>query len=86
MDEKFWIEDPNIIYKNYYIIIPTQNMSRIAQLNTVTRFLMYFIILCILFGSEQTIIFYLLIGIILIIIFYYIYVSDPKCIQQDLIS
>jgi hypothetical protein len=86
MDEKFWIEDPNIIYKNYYIIIPTQNMNRITQLNTVTRFLMYFIILCILFGSEQTIIIYLLIGIILIIIFYYIYISDPKGIQQDLIS
>ena len=86
MDEKFWIEDPNIIYKNYYIILPTQNMNRITQLNTVTRFLMYFIILCILFGSEQTIIIYLLIGIILIIIFYYIYISDPKGIQQDLIS
>lgn len=86
MDEKFWIEDPYVIYKNYYIIIPTQNMSRITQLNTVTRFLMYFIILCILFGSEQTIIIYLLIGIILIIIFYYIYISDTKGIQQDLIS
>ena len=86
MDEKFWIEDPYVIYKNYYIIIPTQNMSRITQLNTATRFLMYFIILCILFGSEQTIIIYLLIGIILIIIFYYIYISDPKGIQQDLIS
>lgn len=86
MDEKFWIEDPYIIYKNYYIIIPTQNMSRIEQLNTVTRFLIYFIILCILFDSEQTIIIYLLVGIILIIIFYYIYVSDPKGILQDLIS
>lgn len=86
MDEKFWIEEPNIIYKNYYIIIPTQNMSRVAQLNTATRFLMYFIILCILFGSEQTIIIYLLIGIILIIVFYYIYVSDPIGIQQDLIT
>jgi hypothetical protein len=85
MDEKFWIEDPYVIYKNYYIIIPTQNMSRITQLNTVTRFLIYFIILCILFGSDQTIIIYLLIGIILIIIFYNIYISDPKGIQQDLI-
>lgn len=86
MDEKFWIEDPYILYKNYYIIIPTKTMGRVEQLNTVTRFILYFIILCVLFGSDKNIIIYLLIGIILIIIFYYIYISDPKGIQQDLIS
>jgi len=86
MDEKFWIEDPYILYKNYYIIIPTKNMERIEQLNTVTRFLLYFIILYMLFGSDQSIIIYLLIGIILIIIFYFIYISDVKGIQEDLIS
>jgi len=86
MSEKFWIEDPNVLYKKYYIIIPTQNMERIEQLNTASRFLMYFIILCVLFGSDINIIIYLLIGIILIIIFYYIYISDPIGIHQDLIS
>jgi predicted membrane protein len=86
MDEKFWIEDPSILYKNYYIIIPEKNMSRIQQLNTCTRFILYFIFLCILFGAEQNIIIYLLIGIILIVIFYYIYISDPIGIQNDLIS
>ena len=86
MDEKFWIKDPYILYQKYYIIIPTKEMGRIEQLNTATRFLLYFIILCILFGSDQTIPICLLVGIILIIIFYYIYISDPKGIQQDLIS
>lgn len=86
MNEKFWIEDPYIIYEKYYIIIPTKEMGRIEQLNTVTRFLLYFIILCVLFGSDQSVIIYLLIGIILIIMFYYIYISDPKGIQQDLLS
>jgi hypothetical protein len=86
MDEKIWIEDPNILYEKYYIIIPTKNMSRTEQLNTVTRFLLYFIILCILFDASQTVIIFLLIGIILIVVFYYIYISDPKGIQQDLIS
>ena len=85
MDEKFWIEDPYILYKNYYIIIPTKNMGRIEQLNTATRFLIYFIILCVLFDSDKSIIICLLIGIILIIMFFYIYISDPKGIQQDLI-
>jgi hypothetical protein len=86
MSEKFWIKDPYILFDKYYIIIPTKNMERIEQLNTVTRFLLYFIILCVLFGSEVNIIIYLLIGIILIIIFYYIYISDTKGVLQDLIS
>ena len=86
MEEKFWIEDPSIIYKNYYIILPTPSMTRIQQLNTVTRFFIYFIILCLLFGIDETIIIYLLIGIILIVVFYYIYISDPIGIQNDLIS
>ena len=86
MDEKFWTEDPSIIYKNYYIIIPTVNMTRIEQLNTCTRFLIYFIILCILFNASQTIVIYLLIAIIMIIIFYYIYITDPIGIENDLIS
>jgi hypothetical protein len=86
MDEKFWTEDPSIIYKNYYIIIPTTNMSRVKQLNTSTRFLLYFIILCVLFQVDQSVIIYLLIGIILIVIFYYIHASDPVGIENDLIQ
>lgn len=86
MDEKFWTEDPSVIYKNYYIILPTPNMTRIQQLNTSTRFLIYFILLCVLFGIDSSIIICLLIGIILIIMFYYIYISDPIGIQNDLIS
>jgi hypothetical protein len=86
MDEKFWIDDPNILYEKYYIIIPTKNMGRIEQLNTITRFLLYFMVLCVLFGSDRNIIIYLLIGIILIAVFYYIYISDPKGIQKDLVS
>jgi hypothetical protein len=86
MDEKFWTEDPSIIYKNYYIIIPTTNMSRVKQLNTSTRFLLYFIILCVLFQVDKSVIIYLLVGIILIVIFYYIHASDPVGIENDLIQ
>ena len=86
MDEKFWTEDPSIIYKNYYIIFPTPNMSRIQQLNTATRFLIYFLLLCILFEIDSSIIICLLVGIILIIVFYNIYISDPIGIQNDMIS
>lgn len=86
MDDKFWIEDPSVIYNNYYIIIPTKSMSRVEQLNTVSRFIIYFIILCIIFNTEINIIIYLLVGLIVIIIFYYIYISDPIGVKNDLLS
>jgi hypothetical protein len=86
MDEKFWTEDPSVLYKNYYIIIPTGSMTRVEQLNTSTRFLIYFILLCLLFDVGKTIIIYCLVGIILIIIFFNIYVSDPIGIQNDLVA
>ena len=85
-NEKFWTEDPNIILKNYYVVLPTSKMNRIEQLNTATRFLLYLMILFLIFGSEGYIIIYLLIGIILIIIFFYIYINDPIGIQRDLIK
>ena len=85
-NEKFWTEDPYIILKNYYVILPSTNMNRIKQLNTATRFLLYLMILFLLFGSEGYVIICILIGIILIIIFYYIYISDSLGIQQDLIK
>jgi hypothetical protein len=86
MDEKFWIVDPSILYNKYYIIIPDKSMNRIEQLNTVSRFIIYFIILCIIFNTDKNIIIYLLIGLILIIMFYYIYISDPIGIKNDLLQ
>lgn len=86
MDEKFWTEDPSVLYKNYYVIIPTTNMNRVEQLNTSTRFLLYFMVLCLIFQVDKNIIIYLLIGIILIIIFYYIYANDTNGIENDLIK
>lgn len=84
MDEKFWIENPNIIFEKYYEIIPLKSMSRIEQMNTITRFLIYFIILCILFDTGTTVILLGLTIIIMIIIFYNIYLTDKIGIQNDI--
>jgi hypothetical protein len=86
MDEKFWIENPYIIINKYYEIIPSKSMSRIQQMNTITRFLIYFIILCVLFDTETTVIFLALMGIIVIIFFYNIYMTDNIGIQNDIIN
>lgn len=86
MNDKFWTEDPSVLLKKYYIIIPTKSMSRIEQLNTVSRFIIYFIILCVVFNTDTNIIIYLLVGLILIIMFFYIYISDPIGIKNDMLE
>ena len=47
--DKFWTNDPYILVKDYYEIVPTNKMSRIKQMNTMTRFLIYFLILSLVF-------------------------------------
>jgi hypothetical protein len=86
MDEKFWTENPSVLLNNYYIILPDKKMSRVEQLNTVSRFIIYFIILCVIFNTDTNIIIYLLVGLILIIIFFYIYKSDPIGIKNDMLK
>lgn len=43
----FWVQDPSVLYKNnkFLEFIPTGDMNRISQLNALTRFAIYFIIL-----------------------------------------
>lgn len=53
--EIFWANDISVLYTNkkYLNFIPTSEMSRIEQLNAVTRFCIYFLILaCITQKSE----------------------------------
>lgn len=51
----FWSDDPSILYKNnkYLEFVPTVDMTRVEQLNAITRFSIYFLILaCITNKSE----------------------------------
>jgi hypothetical protein len=85
MDEKFWVYNPDILIKNYYKIVPTREMSRVEQLNTVTRFLVYFILLCIIFDIQSNFVILLFVLVIIIAVFYFIYKSDENGIVKDLI-
>jgi hypothetical protein len=84
MVNEFWVSDPSIIYKDYWQIIPTNNMSRVKQLNAVSRLIIYYIILLIIFGSRKNIINYLLIILVIIIIFYYAYSNNEDAIISDI--
>ncbi len=84
--DTFWINDPKIIIKDYYEIIPTNSMNRIRQMNTASRFLIYFLLLCIIFESKSEFIFGGIIGLMLIIAFYFIYRTDLIGVQTDLLN
>ncbi len=84
--DTFWINDPKIIIKDYYEIIPTNSMDRIRQMNTASRFLIYFLLLCIVFESKNGFILAGIIALMLIIAFYFIYRTDLIGVQTDLLN
>ena len=82
----FWIKDLKILTKKYWEVIPTGNMTRIEQLNALTRLILYYIALSFLFSSNYDFLIYTLIALILIIIVYYIYSNSEEQVYVDLIN
>jgi hypothetical protein len=80
----FWIYKPKILIDDYYEILPTKQMSRTKQMNTITRLLIYLIILNIIFENDTTIILICLTMIIMIIFFYFINKTDEKGVAKDM--
>jgi hypothetical protein len=85
MDE-FWIYNPYILLKNYSTLLPTNNMTRVEQMNTVTRFMIYVLILLILFDSKNEFLIYIILIIIMIIVVYFIYKMDDTEFKNDLLN
>lgn len=71
-NEKFWIEDPSILFKkdNYYRIIPTREMTQNEVFNSLTRLFIYLGILLYLLSRNAG---YLLIPISSIVVIVIIY-------------
>lgn len=84
--EKFWLKEPLNLINNYWVLIPNNNMTTIEKLNTITRVLIYFIILILLFNKDKIFIVYALLFILLILVFYFIYNSDSSSISLDLVK
>lgn len=82
----FWMDDPTILYSNgnYLSFFPQSEMTRAEQLNSLTRFCIYLIILMILFYGSTKWLYIPIIGIIMIIILYYIYKNDPEGKDKEL--
>ena len=74
----FWTVDPTILYNDqkYLEFIPTINMTRVEQLNSITRFCIYLLILVIITNKSDIWIQIPIVIIIFIIILYYIFEAD----------
>lgn len=79
-DNVFWIKDPRVLYKNsnYLDFVPTFEMSRESQLNALTRFAIYFIILALILGKSSTWVQIPVLFILFLIFLYFVFVSDPN--------
>ena len=76
--DKFWLEDPMVLFrnKNYLLFFPKSSMSKIEILNALTRAFIYLTILYIIFSNDATYMYIPIIGILIIIFMYYIQKTD----------
>ena len=82
----FWVKEPRILIDKYWNIIPTNNMNRVEQLNAISRFIIYLMVLLLIFGGDKNLLIYCLLGLILIIIIYFVYSTNEKDVTNDLIK
>jgi hypothetical protein len=81
----FWINDPTILYKNnkFLEFIPTKDMDRILQLNAITRFCIYFIVLALIMEKSS---FWIQIPILIIffmICLYFVFKFDKEGMKNE---
>lgn len=84
----FWLDDINILYKNgaYKEFIPTTNMTRIQQLNALSRLFIYLLILFIIFDQSDEMLFIPIIGIIMCIILYNVFEKNDIIKKKELFN
>lgn len=79
--DDFWLEKPSVFINSFDKFIPTKNMTRIQQLNSITLFSIYSLLLIQFIGQSNTLTNVLFIGIILLMIF--LYYTKYKKIDSD---
>lgn len=76
--QKIWIENPKILITNYLKFIPTKQMSRVEQINSITQLLIYIFIITLIFNIATTLVNIIIFALIfiLVIIFYAKYAKN----------
>jgi hypothetical protein len=71
MEDKFWVENPSILIKNFNQFIPNRQMTILQQMNSITLFCIYAILILHLVGLLNNIVAMFFIGIIVILVILY---------------
>lgn len=81
----FWSDDPTVLYKNnnYLDFFPTTTMSKVEQLNAITRFCIYFFILTYISGKSDSWLQFPIITIVCTYILYIIFQNDKKGLTEE---
>ena len=76
----FWLNDPTVLYSNgnYLIFFPTVEMTRVEQLNAITRFCIYLLILSLITNKSNLWIQIPIVIIIFVIIVYKMFEYDSE--------
>lgn len=83
----FWMNDISVLFKNeaYIKFVPTEDMTRIEQLNAFTRFFIYLIIILFMFDRTDEFIYVPIIGIIMVIVLYNVFEADENGKREELL-
>jgi len=86
--EEFWVVDWQELFinNNYLKFFPTFEMTRIEQLNAITRFTLYFTILVLMFDINHKWLYLSVAIILIIVIIYYINLSDKSGNDKQLVK
>lgn len=82
----FWVQDPTVLYKDnkFLEFLPTSKMDRVSQLNALTRFAIYFIILLLITNRPAIWIQGSIIFIFFIVLLYFTFKFDTEGMTSEL--
>lgn len=83
----FWLDDLRVLFKdgNYYRFVPTSDMSRVEQLNALSRFCIYLFLIFLAFGRADEWLYVPIVGLIFIIIMYNLFEFDEDGKRAELL-
>ncbi|VBB18293.1 hypothetical protein YASMINEVIRUS_756 [Yasminevirus sp. GU-2018] len=83
----FWMNDITVLFRdgNYMKFIPTAEMTRVEQLNALTRFFLYLIIVLFMFDKTDEFMYVPIVGVIMVIVLYNIFEVDEKGKRDELL-
>lgn len=81
---KFWVNEPKILYSEYLDFYPTKEMDRASQLNAVTRFCIYFALLALMLGLSDMWVKIPIIIIFFVAFLYLVFKFDKEGMKNEL--